>query len=169
MLGWDGERESLSTGTQDPVSKPVDVGDVTGLCNGDLGGINVREGEPGDVRKKLGDRSGTSELSGVDGLLLERGVMIPPEFFRMRPRETPRAGINDVAFDHNETKRLERCALPRVVSPSSLFMSVLELSKAKVRHRKCMQDKYSRSRLVVGSAFSLAVRLRNKNRGTYRQ
>jgi hypothetical protein len=88
------------------------VGDATGLCSGDLGGISELETIPGvGVCMKLGDKSGELERSGLVGLLLERGAIIPSEIFGERPRETPRGGVSDMAFDHSETNRLERCTL----------------------------------------------------------
>lgn len=79
------------------------------ICSGDWGGINEFEPIPGDdADMKLGDKSGELGRSGLGGLLLDRGAIIPSEFFRARPRETSREGMSDVAFDHSETNRLER-------------------------------------------------------------
>ena len=120
MLGWNRRPESSSTGIPDPISRFVDVGDPPGLWRGDLGGINMLEGILGDVEpKKLGDKGEGPGGSGLEGLLLERGAMIPSEFLRERLRGILGAGTSERAFDHIETKRLERCALPTDGSKSS--------------------------------------------------
>ena len=60
--------------------------------------------------------------------------MIPSEFLRERLRGTLRAGMSDKAFDHSETKRLERCGLPmdELKSSRPLFTYVLGSPETKM-------------------------------------